>query len=189
MGSSRTTFVAALVTAVCLCLAGVAAVARADEDDNAPRLPPPKHAPPGMRPLQSLSGGPPPTVVVQWTSVYGGGSGVPKPPDPHGAVGPDGILEVSNQSLSYLRRDGTVVWNGWNLYAAASIDKQALYEPLSERFIVVGSDYSHCSTSGGGCATLYIQLAVSKSSNPDSSRATGWYLYQFPVTETIGSEM
>src|SRR5574341_25962 len=37
------------------------------------------------------------------------------PPDPHGAVGPNGILQTVNTHISYYSKSGTVIWGPINL--------------------------------------------------------------------------
>jgi hypothetical protein len=110
-----------------------------------------------------------------------------EPPDPHGAAGPFGIIQVINVRIAYWSKTGTQKWAPKSFtqffpWAASAFqsDPRCLYDPIAQRFYVeiLEIDFN------GGHA--YIDLAVSKSSNPASSTSADWYFYRIENTHIVG---
>jgi hypothetical protein len=112
-----------------------------------------------------------------------------EPPDPHGAAGPNGILQVINVRLAYWDKQGTPIWGPTSLDTffgstgnnSFSFDPKARFDPQSGRFYVLLLDQEE------GSETSYFELAVSKTSNPRSSTSSDWYFYRINNTRTVGS--
>jgi hypothetical protein len=132
-----------------------------------------------------LTSGDPPTVFVHWTSTMGTSPSVyGEPPDPHGSVGPKGVLSTDNQTLIYWRRNNVAVWNEYSFFAQGGalgkvVDPRALYDPLSERFFVFGSEFQPSSGHQRG----YLNIAVSKTSDPATKDTLSWRFFRVDVTE------
>src|SRR5215472_4018733 len=87
--------------------------------------------------------GPSPVVFSMFKGAVDGGSELrPYPPDPHGAVGPAGIMQVVNEQIVYLRRDGTfslITEFGSFLPGGTQIqDPQIQYDAGTGRFFLTG---------------------------------------------------
>ena len=126
------------------------------------------------------------------------------PPDPHGAVGPNGIIASVNTVLAYYpKRGGTnhpVIWeaplslhgtgeftNAPSFWApnpgfgAAGFgqeeiaDPKVVYDPELQRFFVIMQE------NPGNHA--YINVAVSRNADPRTSTTADWFFYRWEVTE------
>jgi len=112
-----------------------------------------------------------------------------EPPDPHGAAGPVGIIQVINTRIAYFDKFGVQIWGPVPLdgmFASVgnsnfSFDPRALYDPGSGRFyvVVIEQDTSN--------EESYLNIAVSKTSDPRSSSAADWFLYRFRNTSQSGT--
>lgn len=118
-------------------------------------------------------------------------TGTIRPPDPHGAVGLDGVLQVVNLRIAYYRKPGlsgngqsiwagTVNLNGFFPDVVGSIaDPKAIYDPLSNRFFVILQD--------NAAANSYLHVAVSRSANPGTATVADWIYYRFDITQQNGT--
>ena len=108
------------------------------------------------------------------------------PPDPHGSVGPNGIIQVINVRIVYWSKSGKQIWAPksftqffpWAANAFQS-DPRCLYDPVAQRFYVVILDIDF------NTLHSYIDLAVSKSSNPATSTSADWYFYRIENTHIV----
>ena len=113
-----------------------------------------------------------------------------EPPDPCGAAGPDGILQTVNLRVEYWNKNGTRIWgpvadatfwasagiNGGNLLS----DPHTLFDRASGRFYTVLLEVDESANKS------YLNVAVSKTSNPISSGTSDWYFYRIDDTEVSG---
>ena len=122
------------------------------------------------------------------------GSGVP--PDPHGAVGPKGILSSVNLGLEYYSKstNHTMVWlaplgtnlvaSGTNSFWSANAgytslnisDPKVVFDPESQRFFVIMQENTG--------TQAFLNVAVSRNSDPRSASGGDWFFFRPEVTET-----
>ena len=110
-----------------------------------------------------------------------------RPPDPHGAAGPSGIIATVNLRVSYYNKSGAAIWGPVDFStfftsvgtASGTSDPRAIYDVGSGRFYVILQD----STATQG----FFNVAVSKSSNPTTSSTADWFFYRFDVTQSVGA--
>lgn len=125
------------------------------------------------------------------TSVAASWEGIPtqftlEPPDPHGAAGPNGIIQVVNVRIAYWSKSGQALWGPLALdgmFASVgnnsfSFDPRALYDPGSGRFYVLLLEQDSANKKS------YLNVAVSKTSNPASSGNADWFKYRIENTRT-----
>src|SRR6266850_133701 len=129
------------------------------------------------------------------TSVAAGWEGIPsdftlEPPDPSGAAGPNGILATVNLRIAYYDKIGNPIWgpidhatffssvgiNGNNLLS----DPHTLYDAVAGRF------YTILQEADLGASKSYLNLAVSKTSNPLTATTADWFFYRIDDTESSG---
>lgn len=110
-----------------------------------------------------------------------------RPPDSHGAAGPNGIIQTVNESITYWNKSGAAIWGSVtfptffsSVGATGAFDDRALYDRGAGRFYVIGLE-NNSSTSRS-----YVNLAVSKSSNPTTRTTADWYFYRVENTEVSG---
>src|SRR5262249_49173475 len=111
-----------------------------------------------------------------------------EPPDPHGAAGPNGVLQVVNVRLTYWDKEGRAIWGPTSLddfFASTgnnsfSFDPHALYDRQTGRFYVLLLDTEDARQ------TSYFELAVSKTSNPLTKNASDWFFYRINNTRSVG---
>jgi len=121
-------------------------------------------------------------------------SGVP--PDPHGAVGPKGILASVNLGLEYYTKstNHTTVWvaplatnlvsSGTNAFWAPNAgytssfisDPKVVFDPATQRFFVIMQENTG--------SQAFLNIAVSRNSDPRSPSGSDWYFYRSEVTDT-----
>ncbi|WP_395377680.1 Ig-like domain-containing protein [Marinicella sp. W31] len=108
------------------------------------------------------------------------------PADPHGAAGPNHVVNVVNTSIEIYNKDGTGASSQslQNFFAAVTpvnftFDPKVIYDQFEDRFVVVTLER----VDGGTAATRSsaILLAVSDDSNPNGT----WYTTRIDVTEVI----
>lgn len=112
-------------------------------------------------------------LVTNWTGIaVGTGTAA----DPHGAAGPNGILEVSNFGITYRTRAGAQIWTtnetGFFL-PTVCCDAKALYDPVSQRFFLIAQARN---TTAGSASNLFVN--VSRNSNPQSAGTNDWFKYK-----------
>lgn len=113
-----------------------------------------------------------------------------EPPDPHGAAGPVGIIQVVNVRMTYWDKNGRSIWGPVSLDqmfgSVFSFDPHALFDPATGRFYVTTLEEF---VDNGGTNHSFFHLAVSKTSNPRSATAADWFIYQIDNKRTVnGSE-
>ncbi|MBI3415632.1 MAG: hypothetical protein HY043_09995 [Verrucomicrobia bacterium] len=114
------------------------------------------------------------------------------PPDTHGAVGPNGILSTVNWGMAYYPKTGatnlTPIWSAnfvntnsgfWAFlpgYTAGGIaDPKVMFDPDSQRFFVIMQENPNDQS--------FLDVAVSRNSDPRSSSGSDWLFYRWNVTE------
>ena len=120
------------------------------------------------------------TVALQWP---GRTNATFAQLDPHGAAGPQGILEVANWTVAYYTKAGVQLWatNQKQFFVPESAgDCKAIYDPASQRFFAIAQ-----STNSGPNSALFSLVAVSRSSNPVSGGTNDWRFYTFPSSTGI----
>ena len=156
-----------------------------------PVVPPGSPAAPVKTPAMPVVSAAPVVNPSPLTSVATSWEGIPtqftlEPPDPHGAAGPNGIIQVVNVRIAYWSKTGQAVWGPLALdgmFASVgnnsfSFDPRALYDPGSGRFYVVLLEQDSANSKS------YLNLAVSKTSNPASSGNADWFKYRIENTRT-----
>lgn len=97
--------------------------------------------------------------------------------DPHGAVGPGGILAACNNGVVYHSRTGAVIWSVTpeaNFFLpTACCDAKTLFDTASQRFFVIAQQND---ANGNN-----LHVAVSRSANPASGTTNDWWRFRFPV--------
>ena len=123
------------------------------------------------------------TLTTQWP-------GLPsraQPPDPQAAAGPAGLIQTVNFAIAYFTKAGTFIWGPVNLttfWSSAGntgqgmADPKVIFDSGSGRFYVIMQENTAASQS-------FLNVAVSKSSDPATSGASDWYFYRFNMTETV----
>ena len=106
------------------------------------------------------------------------------PPDPHGAPGPAGVIAVVNWEISYYTKSGSIVWGPTNLPSFfvgntgagnQNADPRAIFDHASRRFFVIMQENHN--------SRFWLNVAVSRNSDPRSSGAGDWIIYRFDATE------
>lgn len=106
------------------------------------------------------------------------------PPDPHSAVGRDYIVAMTNGAIAFFKKDGTKTFQQpientggfWGSLGATNFvfDPEAVYDPLTDRFLVLCAER-------GSDGRSYFLLAASDDGDPNGT----WYKYRIDVT-TLG---
>ncbi len=133
---------------------------------------------------QSLSASGASTIVNQWEGMAQVANSTIRPPDPHGAAGPSGIVATVNGRIAYYDKSGTPIWGPIGLLAFWSTvgattgrDPRVIFDTDTRRFYVI----MHENLSSAG----YIDLAVSKNAHPTTSGTNDWYFYRPDITERV----
>ncbi|MSU57841.1 MAG: DUF11 domain-containing protein [Pedosphaera sp.] len=183
---SRRSLLVALVVATVLPVDAQYAPRRPARSAAPPQVDLNPQGPSGPAP-QGPNPGPLSSVLASWEGMKS--DFTLEPPDPHGAAGPNGIIQVINVRMEYWDKSGTPIWGPVPLdgfFASAgnnsfSFDPRALYDPVAQRFYVVLIEQDDTNKKS------YINLAVSKTSNPATSTPADWYLYRLENTRTNGT--
>ncbi len=163
--------------------APLAAPARAIQHGPIPRdLPIPAGAPVMLEPpLPAAAAVPMPMSPAPSSSFFAlGDDGTNIPPDTMGSVGPDRLLVAANSQVRTQTRSGSVL-NTYTLNSFLSpasggsgvFDPVSIYDPFTNRWILVATDDSHSTTSG-------LLISGSQSGDPDG----GFYAYRFRADST-----
>ena len=117
------------------------------------------------------------------------------PPDPHGAVGPHGLLSSVNTGIAYFSRTNqALLWSaplgntlapGTNSFWAANAgftgnsigDSKVVYDPDLQRFFIIMQE-------DASATQAFLNIAVSRSNDPKSSTTSDWFFYRPDVTDT-----
>jgi hypothetical protein len=111
-----------------------------------------------------------------------------RPPDPHGAAGSNGILQVVNLRIAYFNKLGGTIWGPTNFSTFfASVgnggvglsDPKALYDHIANRFYVILQENVSSNQS-------WLNVAVSKNGNPATATSADWFLYRLSVVQSAG---
>jgi hypothetical protein len=120
------------------------------------------------------------SVIQSWEGMVGPTGTVP--PDPHGAPGPEGVLATVNLQISYYTKNGTLVWGPANLpvffvgnTGGGNSDPKAIFDHASRRFFVVRQENT--------ASRFWLNVAVSRNSDPRTSGAADWITYRLDATE------
>jgi hypothetical protein len=104
-----------------------------------------------------------------------------RPPDTHGTVGPNHVVEVVNGGITIFTKTGTAlasttINNFWAPVGSQTFvfDPRVLFDSYSGRFIAIATEHV-ASTTG------YFVVAVSTTDSP-TNVTTHWHKYRFDVT-------
>jgi len=113
-----------------------------------------------------------------------------EPPDPHGAAGPGGIIQTVNLRIAYWSKSGAAIWGPtalssfWSSVGVVAnnllSDPRALYDRGSGRFYVTMQEADLTAQKS------YLNIAVSKNSDPASNSSADWFFYRIENTEVAG---
>lgn len=117
------------------------------------------------------------------------------PPDPHGAVGPHGLLSSVNTGIAYFSRTNqNLLWSaplgntlapGTNSFWAANAgftgnfisDAKVVYDPDLQRFFIIMQE-------DASATQAFLNIAVSRNNDPKSSTGSDWFFFRPDVTDT-----
>jgi hypothetical protein len=111
-----------------------------------------------------------------------------RPPDPHGAAGPNGVLQTVNLRLTYWTKAGAVIWGPTNLSSfwagvgntgSGLSDPRVVFDRGSGRFYVIMQENL--------ASQSFLNFAVSKTANPATATTADWYFYRLDITEPGGT--
>ena len=126
------------------------------------------------------------SIVQSWEGIRGPDpSGtVGPPPDPHGAPGPAGVIATVNLGISYYTKSGALIWGPTNLptfftgntgTGNQNADPRTIFDQVSRRFFVIMQENHN--------STFWLNVAVSRNSDPRSSGAADWITYRLNATK------
>lgn len=124
------------------------------------------------------------SIVQSWEGIRGPSPGIGPPPDPHGAPGPAGVLATVNLRISYYTKTGGTIWGPTSLLTFftgntgvgnQNADPRVLFDPDSRRFFVIMQEDHN--------SRFWLNVAVSRNSDPRTSGAADWIVYRFDATE------
>lgn len=177
---------------LCLCcltaLAQAQEIVRPPDPPHAVSLEPPAAASSASDGITSSPLSPTATIVQSWEGMAQ--TGTIRPPDPHGAAGPNGIIATVNLRIAYYSKTGSLVWGPVSLSGGAGFwggvgnlgsgnsDPRALYDPATGRFFVIMQENTTLNQA-------FLNLAVSKNSNPATSGSADWHFYRLNITQTV----
>ena len=130
------------------------------------------------------------SIVTQWEGLSQRiqQTGIPNPPDPGGAAGSSGVIQTTRTGLSYYTKAGALNWRFLNVVnffssvgATRGFDTKSIYDASSGHFYIAMAE----NVPAG--AKSFLNLAVSKGTNPLTGGSADWYFYRTEVTEVVGS--
>src|ERR1043166_3260675 len=162
-------------------------------DSNPPRDTPTTQSatPKSATPSPQKSPTPLTAVTTSW-------EGIPndfmyEPPDTHGSAGPQGIIATVNLRIAYFDKTGRYTWGPvqlstffssvGNVPGNLNSDPRSTFDRGSGRFYVIMQEADF------NAKKSYVNLAVSKTSNPATSTTTDWFFFRFENTEISGSDV
>ena len=115
------------------------------------------------------------------------------PPDSHAAAGPNHVVAVTNTTLEFRQKDGTLDFQDslkdfftldppWVSPTTFTFDPKVLYDQYEERWVVITLDVTRISE-GDSADTSRMFVAVSDDSNPNGD----WFLLQFDSEDDTGN--
>ncbi len=123
------------------------------------------------------------SIVQSWQGIAGPTGSVP--PDPHGTVGPEGVIAVVNLRIAYYSKTGVELWgptpfsiffNPVGNSGNGLADPKAVFDHESRRFYVILQE-----NTGSRC---WLNVAVSRDADPrGGATALEWIFYRLDVTE------
>jgi len=130
------------------------------------------------------------TVPTHGSSVTGWEGltfGTSRPADMQVAAGPNGVIQTVKLRLAYFDKLGAPFWGPISLVsffssvgATTGADAVVMYDPSVGRFYIIMQESPGSGNQG------FLDLAVSKTSNPTSSGTGDWYFYRLAITEVSG---
>src|SRR6185503_7433586 len=122
-------------------------------------------------------------ILSEWPEMSAPTGSVP--PDPHGAVGPNGVLQTVKTSIQYWDKTGGTNWGPVSFAAfwasagnsgQGNADAKVLFDQRSGRFYVLIQENNRTTLRS------FMNVAVSKTSHPATSTADDWFLYRMDIT-------
>jgi len=129
------------------------------------------------------------TLERSWTGLSTLNAPGFEPPDTHGAAGPSGVLATVNTYIAYYQKSGSTIWGPFNLstfFASTgntgqgNADPKVVFDPASQRFFVVMQENTTSPP-----YKSFLNIAVSRSSNPPTASTNDWLLFRYEMTESI----
>jgi len=103
------------------------------------------------------------------------------------AAGPNGVIQTVKLRLAYFNKSGALIWGQLSLVSFFSsvggttgADAVVMYDPSVGRFYIIMQENPGSGNQG------FLDLAVSKTSNPTSSGTSDWHFYRLAITEVSG---
>ena len=128
------------------------------------------------------------SIVQSWEGIRGPSPGVGPPPDPAGAPGPAGIIATVNLQISYITKSGAIIWGPVQLPATffpgntgtgnQNADPRVIFDQASRRFFVIMQEDHN--------SRFWLNVAVSRNSDPRTSGAADWIIYRLDATQYTG---
>ncbi|MEO8426720.1 MAG: thrombospondin type 3 repeat-containing protein [Verrucomicrobiota bacterium] len=124
-------------------------------------------------------------VLAGWEGLSFGST---RPADMQVAAGTNGVIQTVKLRIAYFDKSGAPIWGEVGLAshffssvgATTGADAVVMYDPSVGRFYVIMQESPASGNQG------FLDLAVSKTSNPTSSGTSDWYFYRFDITEVSG---
>ena len=121
------------------------------------------------------------SLVTQWEGMAANGTSS-RPADTSGGAGPSGIIQTADTHIAYYTKAGVLIWGPvdsatflTSLGPVPTFDWNVIYDTSSGRFYVT--------LPGTTASQSFYYVAVSKSSDPQTSGSQDWYFYEIDVTE------
>jgi uncharacterized repeat protein (TIGR01451 family) len=136
-------------------------------------------------PVGTTGGNPMTLLTTSWEGI---GSDLNfEPPDPSGAVGPNGVLATVNLRLAYFTKSGNAIWgpvdhtaffSSVGIQAANTLsDPHTLFDRGSGRFYTVLLEVDDVTSNS------FLNIAISKNSDPKTSTTNDWLFYRINDTQ------
>lgn len=125
-------------------------------------------------------------ILRAWEGISGPTNSVP--PDVHGATGPNGVIATANLRVSYYAKNGArnwgpvilqTFWSSVSNSGNGNSDPKAIFDSASRRFFVVLQENTG--------SRLWLNVAVSRNADPQTSGIADWIFYRLDATEYAAS--
>lgn len=127
----------------------------------------------------------------QWEGMVYQPVGFLRPPSPHGAVGPAGIIATVNLRIACYQRAGALCWGPMPLalfFSPAGTSGFGLSDPKVAFDLETSRFYVVMQENPFGGTESFLNLAVSRSGEPASGGTSDWFFFRVPMSEaTAGS--